>query len=280
MMVPPHPSVSFPGDVELVRRAAKDTGAKLIVVDPAIEFLALQHDANQNQGVRAGYSRLAKLADDLGIAIVLVAHLNKSTDKGLLGMLNGSTAWVALPRSVLFLVPDPDEPPAQTTRLLIQKKNSIAALAPTIRLQVVAVVVDGDGEEYPTSRLERVGIVENVDESAVIDKIVGRPKSDAIAQKQAKRRDAIYECHLGLAKLLPCKSDVAHAFILDTCKLPHNAIAKVADQLLVRKVQAPKTFDPGRAFWWVGVGHRAPWEAVLVDTQCAGGNHDGAGGLT
>ena len=65
-----------PEDLSMIRQAAKEINARLLVADPFSEFLA--KTLKDEKTIRDSFRLLRGLAADLGLAVILVRHFTKS----------------------------------------------------------------------------------------------------------------------------------------------------------------------------------------------------------
>ena len=70
-------SISFPTDIDELARHAIETDARLIVIDPVSASIDLKLDSHKDAHVRVVLGQLAKLADRLRLAVVMIAHLTR-----------------------------------------------------------------------------------------------------------------------------------------------------------------------------------------------------------
>lgn len=89
-------------DVRLVR-AIKETGAKMVILDPIQAYLGADVDMHRANEIRPVLKQLGNIAEEYGCAIILIGHMNKasgskSTYRGL-----GSIDFQATARSVLVV---------------------------------------------------------------------------------------------------------------------------------------------------------------------------------
>lgn len=94
---------------EDIEREIVDWDVKLLGLDPIIAFLDGKMDMHKQNQVRASLSRLVEIIERRNIAGVFVAHLNKSTMGKGIHRVAGSIDFVAIVRSVLLAVSDPDD---------------------------------------------------------------------------------------------------------------------------------------------------------------------------
>lgn len=109
-------------DIALLEQAIMQTGAKLVIMDPLNAYLG-GVDSHKAAEVRAVLAPLSAMAERTGVSVLVVHHLNKGTSPNALYRAGGSLDFVAAARSVLGVVPDPNEP---ERRLLISVKVNIA----------------------------------------------------------------------------------------------------------------------------------------------------------
>lgn len=110
-------------DVEILEEIVRETGAKLVIIDPLDAYLG-GVDTHRNAEVRGTLAPLAKMLERTGAAGLMVHHLNKGTSQNALYRAGGSLGFVAAARSVVGVAPDPDTPGRS---LLLTVKLNIAA---------------------------------------------------------------------------------------------------------------------------------------------------------
>jgi len=120
-------------DLPRLRQAIQQTpDTKLVVIDPISAYLG-RSDPHKDAELRELLSPMAELAEQLGVAILVVTHLNKRIDTPAIYRAMGSQAFVAVARAVWGVVLDNQEP---DRRLLLPLKNNLvpgnAGLAFTI----------------------------------------------------------------------------------------------------------------------------------------------------
>lgn len=94
---------------------------RLITIDPISAYLG-GTDSHNNADIRALLTPLAAMAGRHKVAIVVVTHLNKSSQANALYRASGSLAFVAAARAVYSVVKDPDDP---DKRLFLPIKNNL-----------------------------------------------------------------------------------------------------------------------------------------------------------
>jgi KaiC/GvpD/RAD55 family RecA-like ATPase len=108
---------------ERIERAIRQTGARLIILDPIQAYVGEKTDMNKANEIRPIFRRLAEVAERTGCAVILIGHLNKaaggqSAYRGL-----GSIDFRAAARSVLLIGRVKREP---NVRVIIHDKSSLA----------------------------------------------------------------------------------------------------------------------------------------------------------
>jgi hypothetical protein len=97
---------------KLILSLQKTDPVELIIIDPITSYLGTSKmlDAHRAQDVRNALDPYAHLARRLGLAILLIAHLNKSSLLGAIYRFGGSASFVEVPRASWFVVRDKDDP--------------------------------------------------------------------------------------------------------------------------------------------------------------------------
>ncbi len=102
---------------------------RLITVDPVTAFFASNVDSWKNQAVRRALEPLRRLAQERGIAVLLVLHINRRGDTtDALSRISDSQGIPALARSVLIWGPDPSDPEGDlgASKVLTRPKGNLA----------------------------------------------------------------------------------------------------------------------------------------------------------
>lgn len=192
-------SLKFPLDVDLIEQAIQETGAKIIVVDPAPSVMG--GDMNKAQEVRSSYEPLIALAQKYEFSLILINHFNKG-GTSVSGGLSGSHAWRDLTRSYLAFATNDET----GERIFSQDKNNYGESKGSYKFALESVDVDlGDGE---TSNVAKVRFLGETDETV----------GDLMAQGRGE--DPEHE-----------DRNAAQAFILDFIKQTETWEAKAGDVL-------------------------------------------------
>ena len=108
---------------ERLLKAIKQTGAKLVILDPLSAYIGEKTGINSANEIRAQFRPLIDLAKQTGCAVVIIHHMNKMTGQKAINRAVGSVDIVAAARSVLLVArTDRDKP---DERILVQVKCNI-----------------------------------------------------------------------------------------------------------------------------------------------------------
>lgn len=149
----------LPGDVARLEAHAKRVGARLVVIDPLNAHLGDDVSTKSDHSVRRALAPLAGMAQRLGIAVVVVAHLNKAQGTDAIYRVGGSIGLVGGARSLLVFTRDPDDPDGEDgdRRALGHAKSNWARLAPTLSYVHQTATVTVGGATVETNRLMALG---------------------------------------------------------------------------------------------------------------------------
>jgi RecA-family ATPase len=83
----------IPQDAKALHRLVEQSGARLVVIDPLMEFIDGKVDSHKSQPVRQAIAALNVIARETGCASLVVFHLNKGTSTDPLLRHEGSAAF-------------------------------------------------------------------------------------------------------------------------------------------------------------------------------------------
>lgn len=153
--------VNLPTDAERIGELAAEHGARLVVVDPLSASLSADVDSHRDQDIRRALAPLVRLAEDRDLAVLCLAHFNKSQHGDALGRVLGSRGLTAAVRSVLAFGRPPDADDDSPDRVLAHAASNLAPEAPSLTLRHEGCEVTGAaGETIATNRLVIVGETE------------------------------------------------------------------------------------------------------------------------
>lgn len=124
------------GDLDALRAAIKRVNAALVIVDPLMAFMPEDRDSHRDQDIRRALAPLAALANEIEVAIVVVRHLNKTSNGNPLYRGGGSIGIIGAARSGLLLARDPSDPTGQG-RVVAVTKSNLSISSPSLRFRVI-----------------------------------------------------------------------------------------------------------------------------------------------
>jgi hypothetical protein len=128
-----HPP-SIPDDIPAIEAELVATGAVLLVVDPLMAFLGGDVNSHRDQDVRRALAPLAAMADRLGVAVLVVRHLNKSSGGPAIYRGGGSIGLAGAARIVLAVGADPED---ESRRILAAVKANLTVAPPSLAYRLV-----------------------------------------------------------------------------------------------------------------------------------------------
>lgn len=114
--------INVVGDIDALRLIIVEREAKVIVVDPVVEFLPASTDSHNDMSVRHALRPLRNLASKLGVAVLGLVHLNKGDTLDVAARITGSGAFRNIARSVLVVAEYPER---DGWRVVFQNKSNL-----------------------------------------------------------------------------------------------------------------------------------------------------------
>lgn len=108
---------------ECLEHAIKQSGCKLLIIDPLQSYLGAGVDMHRANEVRPVMAHLSGLAEKYACTIILISHLNKSNTSKAIYRCLGSIDVIAASRSALLIGELPSDP---DMRVMVQIKSSLA----------------------------------------------------------------------------------------------------------------------------------------------------------
>lgn len=133
-------------DVAALEAVVKDTGARLVVIDPLMAFLG-QADAHKDQDVRTALAPVAAMAERTAAAVLVVRHLNKAQSSNSIYRGGGSIGIIGAARAAFLVAKDAED---EERRIMACVKNNLAPMP-----QSLAYRVEGTASGAPRLRWER-----------------------------------------------------------------------------------------------------------------------------
>lgn len=134
--------VTLPRDLVMIEKAIQQVDAKLLIIDPMEAFIA--GDPNANKDIRKALTPVKNMAEQTGVSVLLVRHLNKDSNKPAMYRGGGSIAITGVARSGLVLSKHPDD---EELRVLAPQKNNLSKKASSLVYTIVTA-------ENDTAKLE------------------------------------------------------------------------------------------------------------------------------
>jgi putative DNA primase/helicase len=130
-------------DVDPLRAAlAAHPQVGLVVIDPLSAYMG-GTDTHRTSDVRGVLRPLERLAQDVGVAIVCVLHLNKAGGTEAMTRVSGSLAFVAAARAAFLVTAHPDD---AEQRLLLSIKSNLGPKPSGLAYRVEGRTVEGKGD--------------------------------------------------------------------------------------------------------------------------------------
>jgi hypothetical protein len=130
-------------DIAALTRACEKVEAKIVVIDPLMAYLPSQRNSWRDQDVRQALTPLAKMAEEIGVAVVAIRHLNKSVGTQAIYRGGGSIGIVGAARSALLVAKDPED---HTRKVMACIKINLASPPPSLAYRIDQVTLDGIGD--------------------------------------------------------------------------------------------------------------------------------------
>ncbi|MGA2173023.1 MAG: AAA family ATPase [Sedimentisphaerales bacterium] len=146
---------SLQDDLPALRQAIKpDT--KLIIIDPISAYYGRGFDSHRDSDIRGILAPLCELAEQTGVAIVGVTHLNKNATGKAVYRALGSIGLIAAARTAWLVSEDPEQPESKR-RLLIPAKQNILINPTGLAFEIVDGKIIYESEPVNTTADEALG---------------------------------------------------------------------------------------------------------------------------
>ena len=109
-------------DIPALKQAVKEVDARLVIFDPLMAYLAPKTDYFKDQDIRQQFAPLARFAEEMDLAILVVRHLTKGGGAAIYRG-QGSIGITGAARCVLLVAKDPEN---ELHRVLAGIKNNLA----------------------------------------------------------------------------------------------------------------------------------------------------------
>ncbi len=125
--------ISIPEDIPKIREVILEKHARLVIFDPLDAFLSDGVNSFQNHSMRRALSPLKALAEETGVAIIAICHLNKSKGSSPLYRVGGSIGSTGAARSVLLVAENPED---EDSRILAGVKSNLSMLPQSLEFHL------------------------------------------------------------------------------------------------------------------------------------------------
>ncbi|MBI5197057.1 MAG: AAA family ATPase [Nitrospirae bacterium] len=120
-------------NIEAMVRACRMVDAGLVIVDPLMGYLSGRTDSHRDQDIRAALGPLARMAEEIGVAVLVVRHLNKAGGGQSIYRGGGSIGIIGAARSALLVAKDPQD---ENRRVLAGIKNNLAPMPESMAFHI------------------------------------------------------------------------------------------------------------------------------------------------
>lgn len=148
--------VSIDRDLDLVREQLDAfPECRAVVFDPLSQFVDVEE--NSNAQTRSALAPLVTLAQERGVSVIGVMHLNKKTDTAMIQRIAGASSYGQMARQIIFVGHDPDDPTTgqERRRAMIVAKSSYGGQDTGQLYRVVTRSGDHPGIEWIQGTVER-----------------------------------------------------------------------------------------------------------------------------
>ncbi|MBI3104107.1 MAG: AAA family ATPase [Candidatus Rokubacteria bacterium] len=195
-------------DLPALERAIHETGAVLIVIDPLSAYLG-KTDSYKDAEVRGLLAPLAALAEQYKVAVVVVMHLTKDSQRRAIHRAGGSIGFVGAARVVLAVGKDAED---EERRLLVPVKTNLSSPPAALAYRIIGRSADAASVEWepePAAGVEADALLgpatlEDREERREADELLREQLADgerpAVEVQQAARANGISDRTLNRAK--------------------------------------------------------------------------------
>jgi hypothetical protein len=173
-------------DMQQLRLLARDLPElRLVVIDPVSAFLGAT-DSHNNSEVRALLSPLGKFAEDAGVAVLMVSHLNKGSGPAN-ARVTGSGAFTAAPRAAYLVGTHPED---EEKLIMTPIKNNIGDSRTAWVFEVESITLPSG---IKSSRVKWLGRTDTITADEALEKKPERNGSGARREAEAFLVGALQE---------------------------------------------------------------------------------------
>jgi putative DNA primase/helicase len=125
---------TIPDDVAAIETAIIQLGARLLVLDPLLNFMGDGVNEYRDKEVRRAMAPLISMCEKHGVALIGLMHVTKATNGNAKHRGNAAAAFMNLSRSTLYAANDPD---ILECFVLAQSKTNLGPLADSLRYRLL-----------------------------------------------------------------------------------------------------------------------------------------------
>jgi energy-coupling factor transporter ATP-binding protein EcfA2 len=264
----------LPEHVDLVRERLKHSpDIRLIIIDPIASFVGRSKvDDHRAAELRLVLDPLSALAEESGVAILLLAHMNKGSGEAV-DRIAGSAAYRDAVRAAYLATEDPED---DTRRLMIPVKENLPGFDRSAIPFGLEKLTDAEAEAV-LSRPQFADL--EPEDRATVREQLRRVRFDAPVKVDPNEATAPKGKRADMNKVEKCAEWIKdllreHAYpsqeIVDAAKLAGFTFDNVTKAKTRLKKDGLQNSNMGRlrGVWWSGFGHPATW-ALRPDPESA-----------
>jgi DNA polymerase I-like protein with 3'-5' exonuclease and polymerase domains len=137
--------LGIPEDLGTIERAIKQVDAELVIIDPIMAFMGEEVNPNSDKEVRRALTPVKQLAERLGVAVLIVRHLNKTPGGNHLYRGGGSIGIIGAARVGLLVGPHPDD---EDLRVLAGQKSNLGPPPESLKYRIETAENDSARVKY------------------------------------------------------------------------------------------------------------------------------------
>lgn len=116
-------------DIGSIEAACKNVDARLVIIDPIMAHLPGSVNSFRDQDIRRVLTPLARMAEEIGVAVIIIRHLNKSGGSQAIYRGGGSIGIIGATRTAFIVAKDPED---EDKRIFAPIKNNLAQMPPSL----------------------------------------------------------------------------------------------------------------------------------------------------
>ena len=171
-------------------KKVKAKEAVLVIFDTLAALIPSKLDGSSECQIKRMLTRLKLFANDHGVAILSVAHINKDSGQNIRDRMSGSSAFADVPRFVYLMERDPDAPDSDRRFLIPTKANKVKD---SEKVAQIFQVVSLDGLKIDKSVLidDETGAVVTVPDLVFVDESSESVESLLDPEREKKKKGKV-----------------------------------------------------------------------------------------